>query len=186
MISVSFAQGSKPKVATVDMQKLFKEYFKTNEAQQQINVERASIQKDNNEKLTSIREIESALTVLKKDLDDQTFTAEKRQQIFKEHQSKYQEAVQLDKERREYLGRKNQALNDKMSQRMRGILEEIRKVVEERAKSEDCDYVFDKSGTSTSQVPFLLYIKEDFDMTEALLKDLNKDAPAEFLVPPTE
>lgn len=181
LISVSAAQGGKPKVATVDMQQLFKEYFKTNEAQQQINVERAKIQKDNNEKLTAIRDIESALTVLKKELDDPTFSAEKRQQTYKEHQTKFQEAVQLDKERREYLGRKNQALNDKMVQRMRGILEEIRKVVEERAKAEDHDYVFDKSGTSTSQVPFLLYTKEATDMTAVLLKELNKDAPAELL-----
>jgi Skp family chaperone for outer membrane proteins len=186
MISVSVAQGSKPKVATVDMQQLFKEYFKTNEAQQQINVERSKIQKDNNEKLTSIRDIESSLTVLKKDLEDPTLSAQKRQETYKEHQTKFQEAVQLDKERREYLGRKNQALNDKMTQRMRGILEEIRKVVEERAKAEDYDYVFDKSGTSTSQVPFLLYTKEAADMTEALLKDLNKDAPAEFLNQPEE
>jgi outer membrane protein len=186
MISGSFAQGGKPKVATVDMQQLFKEYFKTNEAQQQINVQRAKIQKDNNVKLTSIRDIESSLTVLKKDLEDPTLSAEKRQQAYKEHQAKFQEAVQLDKERREYLGRKNQALNEQMTQRMRGILEEIRKVVEERAKSEDFDYVFDKSGTSTSQVPFLLYTKDAADMTEALLKDLNKDAPAEFLKPPVE
>jgi hypothetical protein len=32
---------------------------------------------------------------------------------------------------------------------------------------------------STSQVPFLLYTKDATDITAALLKDLNKDAPAE-------
>ena len=53
------AQDAKLKIATVDMQQLFKEYYRTTEAQQQINVERARIQKDNNEKLTAIRQIES-------------------------------------------------------------------------------------------------------------------------------
>jgi Skp family chaperone for outer membrane proteins len=72
-------------------------------------------------------------------------------------------------------------LNEKMLQRMKGILEEIRKLVEEQAKAEDFDYVFDKSGMSTSQVPFLLYTKDATDITASLLKDLNKDAPPESL-----
>ena len=42
------------------------------------------------------------------------------------------------------------------------------------------DYVFDKSGLSTSQVPFLLYTKDATDITAGLLKDLNKDAPPEI------
>ena len=57
-------------------------------------------------------------------------------------------------------------------------LEEIRKLVEDRAKSDDYDYVFDKSGLSTSQVPFLLYTKDATDITAGLLDQLNKDAPA--------
>ena len=66
-----------------------------------------------------------------------------------------------------------------MMQKMRGILEEIQKLVEDRAKSDDYDYVFDKSGMSTSQVPFLLYTKDATDITAGLLVLLNKDAPAE-------
>ena len=172
------AQDAKLKIATVDMQQLFKEYYRTTEAQQQINVERARIQKDNNEKLTAIRQIESDIALLKKQIEDPSLSDQKKAQVYKDHQAKYQEGIQLDKERREFLGRKNQALNEKMVQRMRGILEEIRKLVEERAKAENFDYVFDKSGMSTSQVPFLLYTKDATDITAALLKDLNKDAPA--------
>ncbi len=173
------AQETKIKIATVDMALLFKEYYKTGIAQQEINVERARIQKDNNEKLTSIRQIESDIRVLKQQSEDPSLSDQKKSQIYKEYQSKYQEGIQLDKERREFLGRKDKALNEKMVQRMRGILDEIRKLVEERAKAESYDYVFDKSGMSTSQVPFLLYTKDATEITSSLLKDLNKDAPAE-------
>jgi hypothetical protein len=62
----------------------------------------------------------------------------------------------------------------------------IRKLVEEYAKGESFDYVFDKSGMSTSQVPFLLYTKDATDVTSILLKDLNKDAPAGSLPTPGE
>jgi len=186
MVTLASAQDGKLKIATVDMQELFKQYYKTNDAQKQINVERARIQKDNNERLARIRELEGQLGGLRKQLEDPTINESKKQQLFKDWQMQQQEGIALDRERREFLQRRNQALNEKMVQRMKGILEEIRKLVEEQAKKDDFDYVFDKSGLSTSQVPFLLYTKDATDITAGLLKDLNKDAPAESLPTPGE
>jgi outer membrane protein len=172
------AEDAKLKIATVDMQELFKQYYRTNDAQKQINLERAGIQKANNERMTKIRDIETSLGNLRKQLDDPAINDSKKQALFKDWQMQQQEGIALDRERREYLQRRNQMLNEKMLQRMKGILEEIRKLVVEHAKADDFEYVFDKSGLSTSQVPFLLYTKDATDITAALLKDLNKDAPA--------
>ncbi|MEP2777449.1 MAG: OmpH family outer membrane protein [Luteolibacter sp.] len=179
LFTTAVAQEAKIKIATVDMQELFKQYYRTAEAQKQINVERARIQKDNNERLARIRELETNLGNLKKQIEDPAINDSKKQELFKDWQMQQQEGIALDRERREFLQRRNQALNEKMVQRMKGILEEIRKLVEEQAKTDDYDYVFDKSGLSTSQVPFLLYTKDATDVTAGLLKDLNKDAPAE-------
>jgi len=181
LVTLASAQEGRMKIATVDMQELFKQYYRTNEAQKQINVERARIQKDNNERLARIRELENSLASLRKQLEDPSINDSKKQTLFKDWQMQQQEGIALDRERREFLQRRNQALNEKMVQRMKGILEEIRKLVEEQAKTDDYDYVFDKSGLSTSQVPFLLYTKDATDITAGLLKDLNKDAPAESL-----
>lgn len=179
LCGVAVAQDAKLKIATVDMQQLFKEYYRTEEAQRQINVERARIQKENNERLARIRELDTELQNLRKMLDDPAISDSKKQEVYQDWNMKQQEGIALDRERREFLQRRNQALNEKMVQRMKGILEEIRKLVEELAKSEDYDYVFDKSGMSTSQVPFLLYTKDATDITATLLEDLNKDAPEE-------
>ena len=181
LVTSAAAQQGKLNIATVDMQELFKQYYRTNEAQKQINVERARIQKDNNERLSRIRDLEEELGNLRKQLEDPAINDSKKQTLFKDWQMKQQEGIALDRERREFLQRRNQALNEKMVQRMKGILEEIRKLVEEQAKVGNYDYVFDKSGLSTSQVPFLLYTKDATDITAGLLKDLNKDAPADSL-----
>ena len=173
------ATDSKLNIATVDMQELFKQYYRTNDAQKQINVERARIQKENNERLARIRELEENLQKLRKQLEDPALNDSKKQTLFKDWQGQQQEGIALDRERREFLQRRNQALNEKMVQRMKGILEEIRKLVEEKAKGDNYDYVFDKSGLSTSQVPFMIYAKDSTDITAHLLKDLNKDAPAD-------
>lgn len=184
--TLATAQEGKLNIATVDMQELFKQYYRTNEAQNQINVERARIQKDNNERLAKIRELEENLIKLKKQLEDPSLNDSKKQALYKDFQNDQQTGTALDRERREFLQRRNQALNEKMVQRMKGILEEIRKLVEEKAKVDNYDYVFDKSGLSTSQVPFLLYTKDATDITAGLLKDLNKDAPAESLASPAD
>ncbi len=177
---IASAQAA-PKIATVDMQELFKQYFRTNEAQQQINVERARIQKDNNERLVRIRELETSLTDLRKQIDDPATSDSRKQTLFRDLQAQQQEAIHLDRERREFLQRRNQALNERMVQRMRGILEEIRALVEEQARQDDYDFVFDKSGLSTSQVPIILYTKDASDITSAVLEDLNKEAPEDFV-----
>lgn len=179
LLNVASAQSGKLNIATVDMQELFKQYHRTAEAQKQINIDRARIQKDNNERLARIRELEESLETLRKQLEDTTIADSKKQELYKERQIKLQEGVALDRERREFLQLRNQALNEKLVQRMKGILEEIRKLVEEQAKVGDYDYVFDKSGLSTAQVPFLLYTKDATDITADLLKSLNKDAPKE-------
>ena len=178
LLAVPALAQDKLKIATVDMQTLFKQYHRTNEAQKDINVERAKIQQNNNERLETIRNLEDELQGLRKQLDDPSISDKKKQDLFKTFQMKTQEGVALDRERREFLQRRNTALNEKMVQKMRGILEEIQKLVEGRAKADDYDYVFDKSGLSTSQVPFLLYTKDATDITAGLLDQLNKDAPA--------
>jgi outer membrane protein len=165
------------KIGTVDMQALFKEYHVTNQAQKEINVARAQIQKEDEERLVRIRELETELQGLRKQFNDPSVSDQKKREIDKQAQVKQQEGMALDRERREFMQRKTQALNESMMLRMRGILEDIRKLVEERAKADDYDHVFDKSGLSQAQVPVLLYSKDRNDLTADILKVLNKDAP---------
>jgi outer membrane protein len=171
------AQEGRLKIATVDMQELFKQYYRTNEAQKQLNIERAKIGQENNVRQARIRELEASLSTIRKQIEDPSLAEARKQELMKNWQVQQNEGIALDRERNEFLNRRNRALNEKLVQRMKGILEEIRKLVEEQAKADDYDYVFDKSGLSASQVPFILYTKDATDITATLLKDLNKDAP---------
>ena len=173
------AQGqvSKLKIATVDMQKLFKEYHRTTEEQQKFSEEFARIQKENNERLLGLRELEEELQVLKKKVEDPTLGANVKHEKSREFQLKLDEAKAMDRERREFLGRRTRALELKKQASMQGILEEIRKRIVDHSKKEDFDFVIDKSGLSANQVPFLLYTKDAADITATLLADLNEDAP---------
>jgi len=181
LATTAVAQDGKVQIATVDMQELFKQYFKTSVAQKDINIEKMRIQKDNDERSAKIREIEESLTKIKKQFDDPSFNDSKKQSLAKEAQGLSQDGTALDRDRREFLDRRNRALQEKMVMTRRAILEEIRKLVEEKAKTDNFDYVFDKSGLSSTQVPVLIYSKDNTDITATLLKTLNKDAPADFV-----
>ena len=86
LLSTASAQEGKLNIATVDMQQLFRQYHRTNEAQKQINVERARIQKENNERLARIRQLENELESLRKQLEDPAISDQKKQELFKDWQ----------------------------------------------------------------------------------------------------
>jgi len=182
-LTVGAASAQRLKIATVDMQKLFKEYHRTTEEQQKFSEEFARIQKENNERLAGIRSLEEALQALKKKIEDPTLADNVKREKSREFQLKLDEAKAMDRERREFLGRRTRALELKKQASMQGILEEIRKRIVDHAKSEDFDFVLDKSGLSANQVPFLLYTKDATDITAKLLTELNKDAPAASAAP---
>lgn len=90
LLSLASAITQPPKIATVDMQELFRQYHGTDEAQKQINIERARIQQDNNERLARIRELETALGNLRKQLDDPAVADTRKQRLFKDWQIQQQ------------------------------------------------------------------------------------------------
>jgi len=187
MLSISTASAQRLKIATVDMQQLFKEYHRTTEEQQKFSEEFARIQKENNERLEGIRAIEEQLQTLKKQIEDPTLADKLKREKSRDFQLKLDEAKAMDRERREFLSRRTRALELKKQASMKGILEEIKKLIVDHSKGEDFDFVMDKSGQSSNQVPVLLYTKDATDITGELLGKLNANAPkAETPAAPAE
>ncbi len=177
LLSIAHVGAQDLKFATVDMKRLLKDYYRTEVAQQELNEKQALLTKANNEKQKQIQELEEEINTLRKQFEDPSLNEAKKREIYEQLQLKQQEGIAMSRSLKEYLDRKRRQVQEEMQRQMRGILEEITKLLEEKAKAEDYDYVFDKSGNSTTQVPVLLYAKDAADMTEELLKELNKDAP---------
>ncbi len=171
----SVAVGQSLKIATVDMERLFNEFHRTNEVQKEINIERARIQKDNNIRLADIRAIDDRMQTIRKQLKGDVGT-KKRQDLDNEARELQQDGIHKERERTEFLERRNKALNEKMRKQMTSIFVELRETVSEHARNENFDYIFDKSGNSRQGVPFVLHAKEMVDLTEHLIKNVNNSA----------
>jgi outer membrane protein len=173
------APQAKPKAALVDIQELFREYHKSIEAEKQINIERARIQKENNDMRQRIRVLDMTLREINRTMrSGEELTERKRKSLMREAGLLFQEREGLDRQRKQVMQSQHQELNRRMIGRMKAILKEIREIVVEKAERGGYDYVFDSAGLNTSQVPFVLYAKEATDMTPMILKELNKDAPS--------
>ncbi len=166
------------KVATVDMKRLLKDYYRTEEAQGELNEKQALLTKANNEKQKQIQELEEEISTLRKQFEDPSLNEARKKEIYEQLQLKQQEGIAMSRSLKEYLDRKRRQVQEEMQRQMRGILEEITKLLEEKAKAEDYDFVYDKSGNSTTQVPVVLYSKDTYDITESLLAELNKNEPS--------
>ncbi len=172
------AEGEKkPRAAVVNIQELFRNYYKTGETQDEISQERAEIQKDHNDMENRLRSLDAGLRRIAARLQAPDLQPLEKAALERERGLRFQERERFNRERRSVVERRNNELNQKMVIRMRRLLEEIRKVVAEQAESEGYDLVFDTEGLNSTQVPVLLYAKDATDITPIILKELNKEAP---------
>ncbi len=175
---ISRAQEARLKVATVDMQALFQEYHKTKSTRSTMEKDIARVNKDKEERMAQLQVLAKTVEDLKKQIEDPAIAEAKRRELMNTRQIKGQELQGLQSELEDFLKRKDRAVKEQMLVEMKTILDEIRARVQKHAEAEDYDYVLDKAGASTSQVPILLYTKDATDITEILLKTINEGAPA--------
>ena len=172
--SVGFGQ-QRLKIATVSMERLFNEYNQTEKVQREINIERARIQRENNNKLASIREIDERLQKIREELESKELGEKQRAELNEESHALQQDGRYKEKDRTEYLNRRNQTLARDMRKKMRGILVKIQRTVNEVAKEGNYDFIFDTSGNSNQGIPFVLHARDTTDLTDMLLKKINEE-----------
>jgi hypothetical protein len=106
-----------------------------------------------------------------------------RRQKRKEAEELSSEAKSLEREMAEFRQRREQQLQEQVTRVRKGILDEIKVLVEKKAKDANYDLVFDKSGMGVNGVPFLLFSKDAVDFSQEIVTELNKDAPKETAKP---
>lgn len=172
-----YAEVEKPRTAVVNIQELFRKYYKTDLAQKLINQERARIQKDQNEVMSRLRSLDEGLRQLEVRLQQKDLLPLDKESLEQQHGIKQRDRLAVEHQGMEVIRNRHQELNTKMVKRMESILREIRQIVAERAEKTGFDLVFDMDGLTTAQVPVLIFAKEATDITPMILKELNKEAP---------
>ncbi|MBJ06018.1 MAG: hypothetical protein CMO40_02715 [Verrucomicrobiaceae bacterium] len=163
----------KLRTAVVNIQELFRQYHKVEKAEEEINMERSRIQKEDNDLAGRLRSMDQRLRELEVRLQAPDLPDRVRGSLEREKGVRFQERELLRHQKKAGLVARHTELNRKMVARMDLLLLEIRDLVAEQAEKEGYDLVFDLEGTNSAQVPVLLFAKDAVDITPLVLEKLN-------------
>ncbi len=170
------AQGTK--IGIIDMNRVFAEYYKTKDAEKDVNDQKAMAKKELDERNERYRQLIEEYQDLAKQIQDPAITEERRAQLQQQAKEKASEARSLEREKKEFSERRQRMLLNQVDKARKAIIEEIQDLVRDTAKQRDYDLVFDKSGVGQRGIPFLLHSKDAVDFSQDIIAELNKNAPA--------
>ncbi|MDZ4742061.1 MAG: OmpH family outer membrane protein [Verrucomicrobiota bacterium] len=178
-----FAQAQNAKFATVDMNKIFEGYYKKADAEKRLKEQAESYNNERKVYVDGLKKIMDEMNVLRNEAKNQA-TAEKVQEEKKkafvmkgaEYEQRMRELQEFDATRRRQLA--------DASDRMRtGIVDDIRKVVNDKSKKEGYTMVFEISGSTANGAPTVLYSMTSMDISDDISKTLNANKPPASATP---
>ena len=173
----AFAQGTL-KIGTVDMQRAFKDYNKTKEAEAKINDAKNSAKKEYDDRAEAYKKALDEINNLNKQLESSALSADKKTQIAKDRDDKIANIKNMEREISDFRQTRERQLQEQLMRVREGIVKEITDVVMEKVKTNNLDLVFDRSGMSINGVPVLLYSHDNIDFTNDIIAVLNKPGRA--------
>lgn len=179
--SSAWAQG---KIATVDLKRLFENYWKTKQASASLDDRKKDMEKEDKNMMDDYKRMKDDYQTILTAAGDQNIAPEEREKRKKNSEDKLKQLKDLEETIVQYERQARTTLVEQ-NQRMRSnILNEIRTVVTAKAKAGGFSLVLDTAAQSGDATPMVLFSNNENDMTDAVLTELNRTAPAEL--PKTE
>jgi len=166
------------KVASVEMSRIFDEYYKTKSAKASLDDRTAAFQKELKQKMDALTKLSDEGKKLQEEADSPTLTEEKRAEKRKLLDSKRSEFHYAKQDLDLFNSTRGQEINDEFTRKKRDIVTEIKKAIDERAKRDGYTMVVDKSGAFVNGVSPFIFIQDSIDISNDIVKTLNAGAPA--------
>ena len=165
------------KVGTIDMNRVFTEYYKTKDAEQKLNEQRAAAKKEFDDRIDTLKKSMEEITKLNAQIEKPELSKDAKDAVLKERETKVADARNLDKEVNEFKSTRERQLQEQFLRMRKDIIDDIMKIVTTRVSSAGYDLVFDKSGLSMGQIPVVVYSRDDMDCSKDIIAKLNANAP---------
>lgn len=173
----AFSVSAQGKIGTIDLRKVFDDYHKTKTADAALKEKAADLDKERKTMLEGYQKSKEEYEKALNSTSDQAVSADERDKRKKAAESKLlelrakeQEITQFDREARSNLDEQQRRMRDK-------ILEEIRAVINVKAKAAGYGLILDSASESANRTPVVLYTSGETDLTTAVLDQLNINAP---------
>lgn len=175
----SFAQAQ-TRIATVDLVKVFNDYWKTKQSKLALEESRAELKKEFESMQETHKKLTQQFQKLVAEANDQAVSSEERDKRKKALEPRAKELRDSEDTLKQYLTRNEADLKLKTERMMETVLKDIKTVVASRARTGGYSLVVDSSAKSLAQAEVFLYTSGEADLTDAVVKELNAAAPPEF------
>ena len=166
------------KILVVDMAKLYDTHYKTVEQNAKIQADDEKAQKE----VEVMNQQGNALVEEYKTLNDQsnnpTLSAEAKAKAQDAAQKKLEQIQNKQREVQTFIQNTRNSLGQRLNTFRSLMLEEISKVATDVAKRKGATLLLDKAGPSGIGISAVIYHDTGYDITEDVLKEINKDRPA--------
>lgn len=173
----AYAQPA-PKLYIVDMAKLYDTHYKTLEQNAKIQADDEKAQKE----VELMNQQGNALVEEYKTLNDQsnnpTLSAEAKGKAQDAAQKKLEQIQGKQREVQTFIQNTRNSLGQRLQTFRALMLEEISKLATDVAKRKGATLLLDKAGPTGIGIPSILYHDPAYDITEDVMKEINKDRPA--------
>lgn len=175
----AFTATAQSRIGIVDYKKVIAGYWKTKEATAALKERREDLVKELKGLGDEIKKGEEEYRKLSDDVNDQAVSTEEREKRKKEAETKLKSISDLKERAREFDRNASANLNEQAQRMNERINERINAVVAARAKTAGLTLVLDTAARSVENRSIVVYSNGENDITEAVLEQLNADAPPE-------
>jgi outer membrane protein len=173
----ALAQGPAARIVTIDLNKVFNDYYKTPLAQAKLKDTVDTFTKEQDEMMATYKKGIDELNKLREEQEKSEYTAEVREQKRKAVAEKLAETQKLQRDIEDYRTSHQKILQEQTQRMRQTIIKEINDVVAKQAREQGYQLVFDKSGNTLNGVPVVIYSLDSLEITDEIIKILNKNQP---------
>ncbi len=174
--STAWAQGH---LATIDLRKVFDNYWKTKQADSALKDRQADMQKEEKNMLDDWKKAKEDYQNLLTSANDLAVSVDERDKRKKAAEDKLKYIKDQEDTVTQYEKQAGATLSEQRRRLRDNILAEIKSTIAAKAKAAGYTMVIDTAAESANNTPVILYTNDENDLTTAVLTQLNATAPAD-------
>jgi outer membrane protein len=176
-VNAAGAKSSELKIAVVDMDTVFQDYYKTKQTDAVLKQKQGIYQAWAKKLGESRLKLEEEFKILRDAAQNIAYSSAEREKKRLAAQKKYQEFKKKEAELEQYVQQKSREYKQLLKKMHKNILDEIYIEIKQYAILKGYNLVFDKSGKTLNTIPAIIYSSPQFDISDEILKRLNRGQP---------
>jgi outer membrane protein len=178
LMTVAFSASAQTKMATVDMKKLLKGYYKTKMAENALEKKRDDLRKELKDMANGLDKAKTDYKTLLDQANDPAISSDERDRRKQAASDKVREINNSQAALESFQRQAESQLQDQSQRMTVNLITEIQNAVGDRAKAGGYTVVMNSANPEA-----VVYANNDADITDAVLKQLNAGAPIDVTQP---